>query len=362
VGYALLYFPGTADPDEAVPIAVAEGEERSGVDLTFRLIRTVTIEGRVVNEAGALPPTNLTLVRTGPRVQPRDLVISASNSSQANPSGAFRFAAVTPGRYRLTARAFVTPPVLPATPEPPGVGAASINVGPLWATAEIVVADDDISGLAVTLRPGMRVTGRVSFDARSSMQPPDPMTVRVSLVDVDGGTARPSGAVRSNGTFEINGILPGAYVLTSPLTEQGWWLRSVTAGGRDILDFPLELNGGDISGVNVTFTDRHTELTGMLQTASNRAAPEHFIVVMPADRALWRRFSRRVQATRPNTEGRFLFRDLPSGDYLLAALTDLEPSDLVDLAFLEQVAGAGVAVRLIDGEQRTQDLRLARIP
>jgi hypothetical protein len=65
-----------------------------------------------------------------------------------------------------------------------------------------------------------------------------------------------------------------------------------------------------------------------------------------------------VRTARPNTDGRFVFRDLPAGDYLLAALTDIEPSDLGDEAFLEALVSGAVPVSLGDGERKTQDLRL----
>jgi hypothetical protein len=49
---------------------------------------------------------------------------------------------------------------------------------------------------------------------------------------------------------------------------------------------------------------------------------------------------------------------LPSGDYLLCALTEYEPAQLNDPAFLEQLVPASVRITLADGEKRTQDLRI----
>ena len=78
-------------------------------------------------------------------------------------------------------------------------------------------------------------------------------------------------------------------------------------------------------------------------------------------------------------EGRYFFADLPAGDYylqaskdgyasgtlpageyFLAALTDVDPRDLQDPAFLEQIVGASVKVAVIDGQKVRQDLRIAR--
>src|SRR6185436_18844445 len=119
-----------------------------------------------------------------------------------------------------------------------------------------------------------------------------------------------------------SGVVPGTYSMTTAFGLDGWSLSSVVAGGRDILDVPLEIGAmGDVSGVVVTFTDRLAEVSGTLQSAANVPAPDYFVVVFPSDRTLWRPGARRVQFSRPSTDGRFQIRDLPPGDYLVAALT-----------------------------------------
>ena len=81
------------------------------------------------------------------------------------------------------------------------------------------------------------------------------------------------------------------------------------------------------------------------------------MVIVPADRSLRTRTSRRVLSTRPTTVGAFSFTDLPAGDYVLAVVTDLDPA-WRESDFLEQVASAGVKVAIADGEKKTQDLRV----
>jgi hypothetical protein len=212
------------------------------------------------------------------------------------------------------------------------------------------------------LQPGLRLSGRIAFDSHTLTPPRDLTTIRLRLIDVNGAsTFMPLGSGRTDGTFEVGGIPAGTYGMTSPLSDAGWWLRSVVVNGRDLLDFPLELGpAGDVSGAVATFTDQHTELSGTLQSAANVPAPDYFVVVFSSDRAFWRPASRRIQFTRPGTDGRFTLRDLPAGDYLIAALTDMEPSDLLDASFIERLIPAALPVHLNDGEKKTQDLRLAR--
>lgn len=47
-----------------------------------------------------------------------------------------------------------------------------------------------------------------------------------------------------------------------------------------------------------------------------------------------------------------MFIDLPAGEYLIAALTDLDPDQWQESSFLEQVAPAAIPLRLAEGEQR----------
>jgi hypothetical protein len=147
----------------------------------------------------------------------------------------------------------------------------------------------------------------------------------------------------------------------SSATTGRWWLRSAIAGGRDLLDGPIEVGAGTrIGNIVVTLTDRHTEIGGVLQSATGIPAPEYYVVVFPADRALWMPDSRRIRSTRPATDGTFSFADLPPGAYLLAALTDVEPDEWTRVEFLQELVPVAVKVALGEGEKRRQDLRIAK--
>jgi hypothetical protein len=132
--------------------------------------------------------------------------------------------------------------------------------------------------------------------------------------------------------------------------------------GRDALDTPLEigLNGTDLTDAVITLTDARAEISGTLQTAAGQPASEYFVVVFSADRAHWFAGSRRVLSTRPGSDGRFVVADLPGGDYLVAALTDLDRSDLLKPSFLEQLVPAAIKVTVPEGSRVRQDLRIGR--
>ena len=247
-----------------------------------------------------------------------------------------------------------------------------------WASADVDVNGGDVSDVALVLQPPMAISGRVVFDAAPGTPPPDVSRVDLLLSPPPGvggsgmtnstnygGLLRPvSTRVNADGTFVLSNITPGTYRFNVPPSSQalpGWWLRSAMSDGRDLLDGPLTMTAGiDLSHVVVTFSDRHTELSGMLQMPTGGAATDYAVIAFPADRALRVSGSRRIRSTRPASDGQFRFTDLPPGDYIVAALTDVDMKDLGDAAFLESIASAGLKLTLNEGEKKKQDFRLAK--
>jgi len=68
--------------------------------------------------------------------------------------------------------------------------------------------------------------------------------------------------------------------------------------------------------------------------------------------------SRRILQTRPAQDGKFIFKNLPPGDYLLAAVTEVEQGQWFDPAFLAQLVDASAKITLGDGEKKVQDIRI----
>lgn len=388
IGFSPVYFPGTPDYRGAVRVHVDGGEERSGVDFEVRPQPVAAIEGVVRGDVPELSSMMVTLIPSGPRVA----TTMSSNSLSGRPvdaQGTFSYTNLPPGSYRLVARArrgdVSAPSAPPANTGRGGVGGGGIvapaptgGSGTYWyGFADVELNGSDVSGVTLMLQPGAVISGRMRF--AGSTPPPTPdeiakMRVRASLVGGsgmvstgglmmgDGLLASPVGVVNPDGTFEIRGIGPGRYTLSFDFAvpdARGWKLRAATAAGRDLLDGALELGPGIvIPDVQVSFTDARTEISGTLQTPAGEPTTEYYIVALPADRSTWQPRSRRILSVRPATDGRFVFVDPPAGEYLIAALGDLDPLDLQDLTFLEQIAPAAVKVAVREGEQKIQDLRI----
>ena len=166
--------------------------------------------------------------------------------------------------------------------------------------------------------------------------------------------------MKDDGTFEIAGVVPGAYrvILLSP---SGWRPSTFEVDGRDAMDFLLEVQPGqDITGATLTLTQGGARVSGTLQAASGQPTADYTIVLFADDGRYWTPHSRRIHATRPSTDGRYSLRNLPAGTYRLAAVDDLEEGQWFDPAVLREIAPAALSVTIGPNEAREQNIRVAR--
>jgi len=82
------------------------------------------------------------------------------------------------------------------------------------------------------------------------------------------------------------------------------------------------------------------------------------IVVAASDNRYWMPGSRRIVVTRPSQDGRYTIRSLPPGDYLIAAVSDLENGGQYDPEFLRTLPAVALPLTIIEGGKVTQDLRV----
>ena len=394
VAYAPVYYPGTTTASGAAGVTLSVGEERGGVDFQLQLVATAKIEGRIQGPDGnPVQETRLSLVPADSSGMPPIPGVS-SNMARVDREGKFTFSNVTPGQYRVMARAAVRPPTDPNAAAAAGRGRGGFEGGPggrggpgqpqqvLWASADVTIAGQNITDLTLSLQPGMTMTGRVTFEGTSLAPPTDLTRVRVNLAPRGqqqgfemGGV--PPAQVDANGRFTITGVVPGRYTLSAnaPAGAGGgrggaaqpgagqsaaqWVLKSAVAGGRDVLDFPLVVEPNqDVAAATVTFGDRSQEVAGTIQDAQGRPTADYTIIIYPSDNRYWQPQSRRILSARPGTDGKFTFRTLPPGDYRITAVTDVEPGEWFNPDFLSQLAAASIAVPLAEGEKKTQDIRV----
>lgn len=256
------------------------------------------------------------------------------------------------------------------------IGPPMAGGGPVfWGQADVSVDGNPISGVSISMQPGMTIPGKVQFKGTRLVQDGDLSRIRLTLAPAPSaaGAARlnmgglPTAVIEQNGQFKFTGVTPGRYRVSGiapvPMGSPpglSWTMQSAVANGRDVLDFPLEIGpSGETGEIVVTFADAVQEVNGTLQDATGRPAPDYTIIVFAADNRFWTTPTRRVRSTRPGTDGKFTVANLPPGDYRVAAVVDVSPTEITDPLFLEQLVAASVKITLAEGERKTQDLRIS---
>lgn len=362
-GYAPTYYPGTPVVTYGVPVTVAAGQVQDGIDIPIIMFRMSTVSGTVVGTDGRpARAVSLSAEAIGP---PLPLLAALGvRANRPDAQGRFTLDNVPPGTYRITARAGGV------TLGPDGTTASiSTNAQTEWATAEISTSGDNVEGVHLALQPGLAFEGQVTAEnappellkgATITMQPVGRNGQAVVNGSVFLGNPERTATVADGGRFSVTGIQPGLYEVQLRLSSPGsaWAIRSITVSERELRDAPLTFAQGSITGATITLTNQRTEVAGTLSTASGVPASDYYVVIFAADRALWHPTSPRVRVVRPGADGAFSARDLPAGDYRIAALTDVEDDEWKSAEFLASLMEASLPVVVKDGTTTRQDVRL----
>ena len=354
--YAPVYFPGTTSSSSAIPIVLTAGEERDGIDIHLQMAKTARLEGVVVGVDGR-PAENVAvhLVNRAPAVT----ATLGSTMATMMAGGRFALDGVAPGEYAIEAR--VLPREYQQTTAPSAGAFASTNV---------VVDGRAISGLRLQLEPGLTVSGEVRT-AGGSLGLRD-IPVRVALVPetmVPGSWLSARTTTSQRGMFRFDDVVSGRYRLVAEVADTAQpeagrpmpAVVSASVAGRDAADELFEVvPGRPVTDAVIVLSDRWSALSGEIQDDGGHAVSDYAVVIFPADATRWHWRSSRIRTARVAGDGSYEFRALSPGEYLVALVTDVEPGEVFDQAFLEALRPASVSVTIGVATKVVQNLRIAR--
>jgi hypothetical protein len=375
--FAPTFHPASATVARAGRVPLASGEDRSGIDVNVSATTATRVSGTILGASGPVHASSLRLTPAGDADEGVEL--AAIVPALVQPDGRFDFAGVPPGQYvlRVTHLPRATGGGGPSGAALAFIGARAGQIpaptGPplpdepvLWAVEPIVVGVDGLSGLTITLRPAASVTGRVQFTG--STAPPPAQTIAragVTLASLD--PQRPSaatGAMAADGTFRIQGVMPGRYVVRpSGAILQGWSnLKSVTVGGIDVTDLPIEIGAGGLTDVALTFVDTPlSTISGAVAPGRAPPAADDLVMAFPTDRRYWTdpdAASRRLRSSAIGRSGAYSIAGLPAGEYFVVFVSGAAAREWQEAVVpFETLSRGAPRVLLTDGERRQLDVK-----
>ena len=363
--YAPMFFGNSSTIAQASRVRIDSGDEKAGLDITTPVVPATRVSGRVVG--GMVSAANLMLIPAGNARA--EGAIAAIPPMLVQADGRFDFAGVPPGQYvvrvvpRSTNRGGMSGAALAflgsraadvARPAEPANAQAPAPV--FWAEQPIVVGPQGARDIVVALRPTISVSGRVIYEQDTRTEK---ISMGFSIIPSPPDLTRAQGTqTRSNidGTFTMTGLMPGRYVVVmNPVPA--YYIRSITIGGADVTDLPIEIGEADVADLTVTF--RPGTMGGIDgAVAGMTPAPTELLtaLVFPVDRKYWAEPSaarRLFRTSDVNADGKFAANSFPAGEYFVCVVRDDSATDWLDPARIEVFSRSAQRVVVSDGRRAT---------
>ena len=355
--YPTLVYPSARSLAAAAPLRVELGRASPGMNASVQPLEAFQVTGQVLGASGA--PVTLRL-----SVWDEDageLEVGVVNSTRSGdftfdgvPAGIYRVSAWTPGAARSS---FAAVDGAGNTLPQPTTPLRSPD-----AFARVVVSNEGVPSVVLTLPAQATVTGRVVF--RGETQPSAQMIRGVVIVaSSPDGSAFGSVVPDPAGAFST-AVIPGSYFVRPVSSLTGWMIDSISASGKSALDSPIAIEGTG-ADVVITFTDRLSEVSGTVRAADGGPLPadrEASVLVFPVDRALWLDNGAnplRMRTIRVTSDGAFVARGLIPGEYFAVASTTADAGPNWQLATtLERLSRSASRFRVSATDKAALELRL----
>lgn len=345
-GYIPTYFPGVIKGTDARSVTLTVGQEAGATDLSVIPGRAVKVSGQALDSQGR-PFAHVSIgeeirgmgfasFRAGP-----DVSVAAD--------GTFTALNVPPGEYTVTASR------LSSDPSGPEVALTTINVEGV-----------DIDNLTLIGSSGGSANGRVVTE--DGDVGPKMSGIRVAVLEQLRSQPNPallgafgnfgSAQVKDDGTFSIAHIFGRSRFQV--MLPDGWMLKSVMRGRRNITDTWIDVKSGeDLGEIEVIITNHVTSVRGQLTDDRNRPLGDATVLLFPNDADKWFETSRTIRSTRPDQQGTWQIKGLPAGDYLAVALDYIEDGAWNDPDYLESLRRDARRITVSPGGSHNIALKLA---
>jgi hypothetical protein len=376
--YQTILYPAALTTAAATVVTLRSGENRDSIDFQLRPVVTSRVSGSVTGPTG--PVKNITV-----RLMPAGADSGAESSYDVATAvtasdGSFTMLGVPAGQYIAKVEKAATPDLremMAQNPEiaasmPPGL-AAFMPQGSkesLSAETTVGVGDVDTTGVALVMVPGAHFAGHLEFEGQAAKPTEQALkAMQVTVLPVE--NLRSFGSMSMNfvspaGDFKTAGFPPGKYNVnvSGGAALSTWMLKSITVGGRDVLNDAIELKNADVSDIVLTYTDQISSITGTIRKPLTGGFESVSVVYVPSAYQKWLTsggMSRRNPIVSPGADGTFTIGRVPPGDYLIVAVDNgvLEATQTAD--FYDRLARIATRITVGLGEKKSVVLDVTKV-
>ena len=114
----------------------------------------------------------------------------------------------------------------------------------------------------------------------------------------------------------------------------------------------------------MSLTNQGAIVTGRVLGDDDKASSDASVVLLPADVSRWRPFPG-LPAIPTKSDGTFIIGPVRAGEYIVAAVTGMSMTKLLDPSaraeVAERIAKVGERIILVENEKHSIDLRIAKL-
>jgi hypothetical protein len=314
-GYAPVYYPGVAELSQASLQELSPGVESTGADFKLRRLPSYHIRGQVTGGTGRGGRGPMVFARPCEQEEwvmpltPIDLRVSQLPNARFDVSGA------ASGNYCLS---------------------VAQDGGGIAESQTVTVKAADIDGIELAVPPAFTVSGVVSIDGA----PPSPMPpIDIALAST-GSFGSVRSRMKSDGSFQITGVSPGALTLLMPRSGP-LYLKSAWYGNLDVTSGLIpSLQPG--TALHITMGTDVGEIDGKVQPGDVDSGIPVLVAALPEEAYAAREDMQR-QTTGP-TGGSFTLSKMPPGNYKVFALQTEDFSDMYNRELMKLLEGKAASI------------------
>lgn len=363
--FNVSYYQNETSLRQATAVKVEAGQEASEINVTLIDRALYTVSGTVVARQGRTPLRAQVSIQSKSESNALSLMDS-SPSTTTDEQGRWTFTGIPDGTYMIKAdpgsdeaEAEDQEPLKEAQQQT-REGRAATATSPRRPSfvprqQDVTVSGADLSGVVIEVSEGGRLQGRVSVEGVDKQLPPG---LNVYLLPREGGLAglERYGFIEQDGSFTIYKVPPGEFYLSVPQLSDKFYVKSITAGGSDLMREPVRMSAGtSVENIRITIASDVATLRGRV-VSSGDAKPVRaaILLLVPSDPARWR-YSGSFLPVVTESDGTFKITAAP-GPYLLMLLGEGENLRSLNEAFVKARSAGAKAVTLAPNGSETIEL------